>query len=583
MSLRAQLQYWRFWLVAALFIALPLLVIWRASNLLSYGVEASTDAAGEREENFLKAQGDNRTVRPEPLVAYRGVISDRHGNLLAVSTPVESLVLNPKFVNPEQVPDIAKAVGMSAQELSERLDFYRNKQYMVLASELPPYQANLVMAHNFSGLSSETIYKRFYPAGEVAAHVVGVTSREDVGVEGIELSYERWLKGEPGAKKVLKDRNKKVIKELGLIKSPVSGKDLQLTIDLKLQYIAYRELKEAVYSSGAKSASLVMVEVESGEILAVANLPSYNPNDLTGADNLQMRNRAVTDVFEPGSTVKPFTIMAALDSGMYRPHDTVDTSPGWMMIGQKTIKDPVNYQRLDLGGIIKKSSQVGVSKIALKLQPEQIHDAFFKAGFGQSTGIGFPGEKNGSLPNRTRWTDIQRANFAFGYGLSINAMQLAQAYLTLANDGVHKPLSLVRGSHQQNEERVFDERSTRDIVAMLKTVTQTGGTATSAQIHEYPVAGKTGTAEVLDEGGGYNTEKNVALFAGFAPADNPKIVTVVVVNEPGNLDADSGGKAAAPIFAQVVEKSLRILNVLPQNTERFIGRVGVSNRDEVAL
>lgn len=563
MTFRSFFQHWRFWLVCAGIIVFPALLVVRASDLLvMHG-----DATGVS----LKKEGENRTVRVEPLVAYRGLISDRNGELIAVSSPVKSIYADPKFIDKKQIPDLAKALGVEKAELERRLSLYENKRFMYLANQLPPQRADEILAQGFSGVDGRTEYKRYYPAGEVTSHLLGVTDLDENGIEGLELSFNAWLQGESGKKKVLKDRKQHTVKELELIKAPESGKDLKLTIDLKLQYLAYKELKYAIAKQGAKAGSLVTVDAQTGEILAMVNQPSYNPNDRSSMASGNARNRAVTDVFEPGSTVKPFTIIAALESKRYSKHDTIDTSPGFYRVGKKTFLDPVNYGVMDIEKILKKSSQVGVTKIALNMQPEEIRDVFFKVGFGQATGIGFPGERGGSLPNRSRWSDVERANFAFGYGLTTNAIQLAQAYLILANDGQSLPLSLIKGNAEADAgPQVIDAQVAKDVVAMLKTVTRSGGTGTTAAIEGYPVAGKTGTAHKISAGGGYADDKYVALFAGFAPVEKPRLVTVVIVDEPPAYGEYSGGKSAAPIFASVMEKSLKALNVAPVRLDNYL-------------
>lgn len=555
-------QHWRMWLVAAGIILLPALLLMRTSKLLVLD-DATLGTS-------LKEEGESRTVRVEPLVAYRGLISDRNGELLAVSTPVKSIYADPKFIKQEQLPEIAKVLGWKESVLREKLKRYENKRFMYLETQLPPQTADEILEHNFSGVEGRTEYKRYYPAGEVTSHLLGITDLDENGIEGLELSFNTWLQGQSGSKKVLKDRKQHTVKELELIKAPVSGKDLQLTIDLKLQFLAYKELKHAIAKQGAKSGSLVTVDVSTGEVLAMVNQPAYNPNDRSSIGRGEMRNRAVTDVFEPGSTVKPFTIAAALESGKYNVSDTIDTSPGYIRVKGKTFLDPVNYGVMDLEKILKKSSQVGVTKIALGMEPDEIRDVYFKVGFGQATGIGFPGERAGSLPNRTRWTEIERANFAFGYGLTVNTLQLAQAYLVLANDGKFLPLSLIKNSAPADPVQLIDERVAKNVVEMLKSVTEEGGTATYAHLEDYPVAGKTGTAHKISASGGYADDKYIALFAGFAPAENPRLVTVVVVDEPPAFGDYSGGKAAAPIFGSVMEKSLRALNVAPMNKKTYL-------------
>ncbi|WP_096085340.1 peptidoglycan D,D-transpeptidase FtsI family protein [Agaribacterium haliotis] len=556
-------NYWRISFVIVGMCALPVLLLARASNLLVLEVEDHGIS--------LREEGDDRTVRTESLTAYRGLITDRNGELLAVSTPVKSIYADPKFIREQDIASIASALAWSESRLRERLELYKNKRFMYLEHQLAPHKADKILAYGFSGINGRTEYKRFYPAGEVAAHVLGITDTDENGIEGLELSFNEWLDGEPGSKKVLKNRKQHTIKELGLIKAPQSGQDLQLTLDLKLQYLAYKELKHAIAKQGAKSGSLITVDARSGEILAMVNQPSYNPNHRLGVGRGQMRNRAVTDVFEPGSTVKPLAVAAAMESGRYKATDIIDTSPGYVRVGSKTFMDPVNYGQMDLAKVIKKSSQVAVTKMALDMEVDQIRDVYFRVGLGQSTGIGFPGERGGTLPQRNRWSDIERANFAFGYGLNVNALQLAQAYLVLANDGMFKPLTLVRQQHSEPAIPVLDKNIARQVRQMLRGVTESGGTATRAAIDDYPVAGKTGTAHKVDaKSGGYADDKYRALFAGFAPADKPRLVTVVVVDEPPAYGEYSGGKAAAPIFASVMEKSLKALNVPPADTSNYL-------------
>lgn len=561
MKIKRAAEYWRLWLVITGVILLPVFLLVRASNLL---VLDSQDHGVS-----LKEEGDDRTVRVEKLVAYRGLIKDRNDELLAVSTPVKSLYADPKHIDYEEIPALAKALGWSQEALRSKLAFYQNKRFMYLETQMPPHLANEILSHKFSGVYGRTEYKRYYPAGEVTSHLLGITDAKENGIEGIELSYNDWLKGEQGKKKVLKDRYQQVIKELELLQAPESGKDLQLTIDLKLQYLAYKELKHAIAKQGAKSGWLVTIDAKTGEILAMVNQPAYNPNDRSSIKSGTTRNRAVTDLFEPGSTVKPFTIAAALESGRFNKFDTINTAPGYVRVGQKTFLDPVNYGVMDLGKILKKSSQVGITKIALSMQPEEIRDLFFKMGFGQAIGIGFPGERSGRLPTRTHWADVERANFAFGYGLSVNAIQLAQAYVTLANGGKYVPISLIKGAEHPEPVQVLDATVANDVVDMLASVTEAGGTATTAAIDDYSVAGKTGTAHKLGKSGAYADDKYLALFAGFAPVESPRLVTVVVVDEPPAYGDYSGGKAAAPIFGSVMEKSLKALNVPPLNTHRY--------------
>lgn len=554
MTKGGSLSYWRFWVSGAALAALPLALAWHLANL-------QVVPSSEKGFEFLQSEGEARTLRSELLHAYRGVITDRNGELLAVSTPVTSIYANPQRMDDSEFKSLAAALGMKERKLRERLSLYAGKQFVYLARHLPPHEADVILARHFAGVSGETEYRRFYPAGEVAAHVVGFTNIDDKGQEGVELAFEQYLAGAEGYKRVIKDLKGNIVKEEGVLQAPVSGKDITLSIDMRLQYLAYRELKSAVARQAAKSGSVVMMDVHTGEILAMVNQPSYNPNDRQVIRPYQLRNRALTDVFEPGSTVKPLTMMAALETGRFHPDDTINTSPGYVMVGKKALLDPKDYGVMSLTKIITKSSQVGITKLALQLEPQAIRDLFFRAGFGQSSGLGFPGESIGVLPSRTRWLPIEQATLAFGYGLNVNTVQLAQAYSMIADEGKFKNASLIKLEDPAATTQVVQPGVAKSIVSMLKTVPQPGGTATRAQIEAYPVAGKTGTAHKVGAEG-YAAEKHIALFAGFAPADNPRVVAVVIINEPGD-GRYFGGEAAAPVFAGIVESALKILRVPP--------------------
>jgi len=555
MILIKQMSTWRFYFVGILLAGLCLALVWHLAHL-------QVIPGREHDFRFLQNAGEARTLRIEKINSYRGVITDRHGEVLAVSTPVKSIFANPQKLNPRQLSEIAEALTLTEEELSRRFEKYQNKQFMYLKRHMPPHEADIVLQHKFSGVFEQQEFRRYYPAGEVAAHVVGFTDVDDIGREGIELGFENWLAGEQGLKRVVKDLKGNVVKDLGLSRSPKSGNDLHLTIDLRLQYLAYKELKKAIAQQKAKSGSVVIMAVQTGEILAMANQPSYNPNNRAKVHPEQLRNRAFTDVFEPGSTMKPFTVMAALETGRYAPTYSVDTSPGHIFIGGKVIPDPVNYGVVDLTEIITKSSQVGISKLAITMEPHEIRDMYFRSGLGQASGVGFPGESVGTLPNRTKWHPIELVTFAYGYGLSVNAVQLAQAYTVIASGGKFNSTKLVKQNDFSQGMQVVSSRIARQVKDMLKTVVQPGGTATSAKIDAFEVAGKTGTAHKVHKLG-YAEDKYIALFAGFAPADKPEIVAVVIINEPPSEGGYSGGKAAAPVFAATVEKALHILRVPP--------------------
>ena len=550
---------WRFYSVALVMTAATLALIWHVASLQ---VLPDTDKGFE----FLQNQGQSRTLRTEPIKAYRGVITDRNGEPLAVSTPVASLWANPKVLlqAPQRWAELSQALGWNKAELESRLARYSSREFMYLQRHLPPQAAETILALDIPGVYSQTEYRRYYPAGDVTAHLVGMTDIDDRGQEGMELAYDAWLSGENGAKEVLKDLHGRTVKELQLIKSARSGQSLTLSIDLRLQYLAHRELKNAVEESGARAGSLVILDVVTGEVLAMANQPSYNPNDRSHAKGAALRNRAITDVYEPGSTMKPLAVMAALESGKFKPNDVINTSPGYIQVGSKTLKDLHDYGTLDLSMVIAKSSQVGMTKLALELEPHIIRDMYARLGIGQTTGTGFPGEGSGLLPAHARWRPIQRATLAYGYGMNVTVLQLAQAYSVIASGGLKRPVSLLRVDSEAAGERVVAEHYTQDIVTMLKRAA-TEGTATRARAISYTVAGKTGTVHKVGAHG-YEEKRYMSSFAGMAPADNPRIVAVVVIDEP---DASKyfGGLVAAPVFSKVAEGALRMMQIPPQPLE----------------
>ncbi len=559
-NVKDSLSRWRFSLVVFVLLAMAVALLWNIALL-------QVVPGAEKGQLFLQDQGDARTIREEALVAHRGVITDRNGEPLAVSTPLVSLWLNPKQWRNDlqEQKQLAQALSVSSEYLQAKLTAYSDKQFMYLQRHLEPQQATKILDKGWRGVYGKTEYRRFYPAGEVAAHLVGLTNDAGVGQEGLELAYESWLKGESGSKRVVKDLKGHVIREAGLIKAPKSGEDIQLSIDLRMQYIAHRELSRAVAEHKAAAGSVVLLDVRTGEVLAMANQPSFNPNDRSRINVSALRNRAIIDQFEPGSTMKPLTVMAALESGEYTPDSMIDTSPGYIRINQKTLLDPVNYGEINLTKIITKSSQVGISKVALSLEQESVREMYSRMGLGQSVGTGFPGESVGVLPNKSHWSDIERANFAFGHGLSLTALQLAKAYAVIASYGVKKDISLLRqpDSNDVLGRRVVSEKISRQVIAMLKTVANPGGTAKRAQIPEYPVAGKTGTTHKASQGG-YADDQYLSIFAGMAPANNPRVVAVVIVDDPKS-GKYYGGEVAAPVFAKVAEAALRLLNVPPKD------------------
>jgi cell division protein FtsI (penicillin-binding protein 3) len=554
---RPGIDEWRIRLVFAGLGCLLLLLVGRLVSLQLLDTE--------RGYRFLQSQGDARSLRVEPIPAHRGIISDRNGEPLAISTPVQTLWANPKQLV-DKVEDwrpLANALGVAPGDLQRRIGGVATREFAYLRRRMTPADAARVMALGIPGVYARREYQRFYPAGQIAAHVVGFTNVDDRGQEGIELAYDDWLTGVPGSKQVIKDLYGHVIRDVQELSPARPGRALDLSIDLRIQYLAHRELKKAIDSAGAESGCVVVVDARSGEVLAMANQPSYNPNNRGGDVGAALRNRAITDVFEPGSTMKPLTMLTALQSGKYHPDMTIETSPGYITVSGKTFRDHHNYGLLTLGGVIQKSSQVGTTKIALSLDPSVIRDVFVRAGLGQSLGTGFPGESVGILPNYRKWSDVARANFAFGYGLSVTPLQLARAYSIIAARGVERPITLLRTTEVPEGKQVYDRKSVEQLIAMMRTVTQPGGTAIKAAIKGYSVAGKTGTVHRLGARG-YEPDRYISLFAGFAPATDPRIVAVVIVNDPRG-GVYYGGAIAAPVFSGVVSGALRLMNVPPDD------------------
>ena len=549
---------WRLVAVGTLFAIIGMVLIWRFVTLQVLPGETLG-------QNVLQDRAARQMIRNVKLPAYRGVITDRNGEPLAVSTPVISLFGDPRelILERDSWGKLASALKLDPKYLADRLQRRAHKKFIYLKRRMAPGAAQQVLALKINGVYGQKEYQRFYPAGEVAAHLVGFTNIDDQGQEGLELAYNGWLEGVPGKKQVVKDLRGNIIRDVKQISDASPGKPMQLSIDLRLQYSVYRELKAAVKRVGAHSGSVVLLDAATGEVLAMANQPSYNPNDRTQLKPYQLRNRATIDLYEPGSTMKPFTMIAALESGQYTPNTIVNTSPGRVRIGRKTLLDPVNYGAINMTKIITKSSQVGISKVALSLEPEAIRDVFYRVGLGQSTGSGFPGEGVGVLPNKTKWQPIERAAFAFGHGLSVTSLQLAQAYAVLGSGGVKRPISLLKVEQPELPERVIDKDIALQVVSMLQTVTEKGGTATRARVEGYNVAGKTGTIHKVGRSG-YEGSKYIAVFAGMAPAKNPKVIAVVMIDDPKG-DEYYGGEVAAPIFSSIIGEAMRLLGVPANN------------------
>ena len=561
LSLKTYFFYWRVHLILFAMFACVLVIAWKVGTLHI------------AERDFLQDQGDARTIRTVPLVANRGLITDRNGEPLAVSTPVQSIWVDPRKIarDSETIRILARQLELNESVLEQNINSKSNLEFLYLKRRLSPVEAKRVLNLNLEGVYSQQEYQRFYPQGEVTAHLIGFSNVDDIGQEGLELTYDEWLRGVPGKRQVMKDRRGNIIEELNTIQTAQPGKSLELSIDFRIQNIAYRELKEEFITRRAKGASIVVLDVVTGEVLAMANQPSYNPHNKSGMTDFSvLRNRAITDVFEPGSTVKAFTIAAALETGLYSPGTIIETSPGWMMVSGNEVKDLFDYGTLTTAGVITKSSNVGSSKIALDIGAEPIRDVMARVGFGEVLGTGFPGERSGVLPNPRKWGRHVTATFSFGYGLSATALQLANAYSVLADNGIRKPASLLKLSDQAikdvRREKVIEAEITSEVRKMLRTVVDesSGGSALEANVPFYSVAGKTGTAHVVGEAG-YEENLHNSLFVGMLPASDPRIVIVVVINEPKG-DEHYGGQVAAPVFSRVAAGAMRILNISPDAT-----------------
>jgi len=514
-------------------------------------------------KDFLNHQADTRHLRTEKISAHRGTITDRNGEPLAISTPVDSIWANPREFAPavDSIPELARTLGIDSQTLMRRITRSMDKEFLYLKRHLSPERAQQVLALKLPGINIQREYRRYYPASEVTGHLVGFTNIDDEGQEGLELAYNYWLAGESGAKRVLKDRLGRSIENVESIRPPRHGKDLRASIDLRLQYLAYRTLKAAIKMHNARSGSIVVLDVRTGEVLAIVNQPTYNPNDRSQLSAERYRNRAITDIFEPGSSLKPLVVAAALESGQYRPSSIVDTSPGNVVIGPKKIEDPHNLGRISLTTILARSSNVGITKLAMTLQPDQLWETMTRFGLGELTSSGFPGESAGMLTHYSNWRPISQATLAYGYGVSVTPLQLAQAYAAIGDNGEMKPISLVALDQPTEGSRVVSEETAAALRRMLEAVVHPGGTGTKAAIDGYRVAGKTGTAWKFASGG-YSEDKYISIFAGMAPASDPRLATVVVIDEPSG-ELYYGSDVAAPVFADVMSESLRLLAVAP--------------------
>lgn len=514
-------------------------------------------------KDFLNHQADSRHLRNEKISAHRGSITDRHGEPLAISTPVDSVWANPKELAAavDSVPELARALDVDADQLMRRITRSMGKEFVYLRRHLSPQKAEQVMALKLPGVNVLREYRRYYPAGEVAGHVVGFTSIDDEGQEGLELAFNHWLAGDSGSKRVLKDRLGRAVENVASIKPPQHGKDLRTSIDLRLQYLAYRTLKSAIRKHSAESGSIVILDIKTGEVLAMVNQPSYNPNDRSQYSAERYRNRAITDIFEPGSSIKPLIIAAALESGRYRASSMVDTSPGYIVVGPKRIEDSKNLGRVSLSTVLSRSSNVGITKVAMSLEADHLWQTMTRFGLGALTSSGFPGESAGLLTHYNDWRQISQATLGYGYGVSVTPLQLAQAYAALGNDGQVRPVSLVALEQPNESERIIGSETAEAIRSMMEDVVRPGGTGAEAGVPGYRIAGKTGTSWKFSPGG-YSEDKYFSIFAGLAPASDPRLASVVIIDEPTG-ELYYGGDVAAPVFGDVMTESLRLLAVPP--------------------
>lgn len=545
---------WRSAMVLALFTLVALTLLGRAVYLQMF------------DNQFLQAQGQERHLRVVRIPAHRGMILDRNGEPLAVSTPVDSIWMNPQEIAGavNRIPELAKALGLKSKDIRNLLHQNRDKQFVYLVRGMDPYVAQRILALDIPGVYSRREYRRYYPAGEVASQVLGFTNVDDIGQSGLELAYNKWLEGIPGAERVIVDRYGRAVQDVESLGAPHPGKNLVTSLDLRVQYLAYRALKQTVLAQGAKSGSIIVMNPRTGEVLAMANQPSFNPNNRSDYQPGAYRNRAVTDQFEPGSSMKPFTILAALVSGRYTPASIVDTAPGHYKVAGYTISDDgKDYGDINLTSILEKSSNVGASKIALSLSPELLWNTLSAFGFGQLSGSGFPGEITGSLPAYQGWSRARQATISYGYGVAVTALQLADAYDILADNGVRITPTFVRPDKPARGARVIPAHVAITLRRMLETVVSNEGTGKFAEVAGYHVAGKTGTAHIAQDGG-YSSSDYYSVFCGIAPATHPQLVVVVVIREPthGQYFAAT---VAAPVFARVMAGALRLLDIPPDD------------------
>jgi cell division protein FtsI (penicillin-binding protein 3) len=516
------------------------------------------------DHGFLAQKGDARSMRVVATAAHRGSVTDRFNEPLAVSTPVDSVWVNPRTVAAEsdQLPQLAKVLGTSRSELVRRVSSNLDREFLFVARGMQPGDARKVRMLGLDGVNFTREYRRYYPAGEVTGHLLGFTNIDDVGQEGIELAYDHWMAGEDGSKRVLQDSQGRKVEDVESIRPVRLGRSLTLSLDLRIQYLAYRSLKAAIQENRARAGSVVVLDVQTGEVLAMVNQPAFNPNDREQLTVSAYRNRAATDVMEPGSSIKPFVVAAGLASGRYNASSIIDTAPGYIQVGASTFADEHPIGAAPISTVLAKSSNVGMAKLALSLDPKQIWQTLSSLGFGQVTSSGFPGESAGLLSNYSHWRSITVATMSHGYGLSVTPLQMAQAYAIIGALGIRRPTSLQRIDTAVPGERVLDEATCRTLIGMLESVTtEEGATGLKAAIPGYRVAGKTGTA-FKASGGSYDRTRFVGSFGGVAPASAPRLAAFVVIDEP-TAGKHLGGDVAAPVFAEVLGGALRLMAIPP--------------------
>lgn len=544
--------YLRYWLLLSIMLFAATAIVWRMVDLHIF------------ERNFLLKQSNARIRRIVSIPAHRGMITDRNGKPLAISAQVKSVWVNPKEfpVTEENIRKVSALLRLKKTQLNNLLKKSKEKHFVYLKRGISPELGEQISDLDINGLHLLNGYKRFYPEADVTAHVIGFTNVDDHGQEGIELAFDQQLHGVAGKKEVVKDRHGHIVAELNSIREPQQGKDLTLSIDSNIQYLAYSELTKTIQETNAQDGSIIVMDVTTGEVLAMVNLPSYNPNHIVHVSDGRLRNRAVTDQFEPGSTIKAFSMAVFLASGKFHPNDKIDTNPGWINLDKHIIKDVRNHGVLTVSETLQKSSNVGFALMASQIIPESMWQTYHKLGFGEATYSGFPGEIAGNLTHKTKWSVTDVASFSRGYGLAVTTLQLAHAYATIANGGIEHQVSLLKLDRVAKGDRKLSKKVVATLTKMLESVIQKGGTGTRAKVNGYRVAGKTGTAYIAGPNG-YDHKHYMSSFIGFAPISNPKLVVAVVIHNP--TKAHFGGTVAAPAFAKVMAGALRLLAVTPDN------------------